>query len=138
MFLLLLLARLCSAETLWAASAAEGVRWPEVTAVSVSLQPGDEVEVLARQGDLVRVRKGVNYGWVQAGTLTDVAPPKPEGVPAEGADLFPGSTGEPVEGTAPADGAAPAEGTAPAEGAAPTTPAAPAGTAPAGAPPAPK
>lgn len=111
MFLLLLLARLCSAETLWAATAAEGVRWPEATAVSVSLQPGDEVEVLARQAGLVRVRKGVNFGWVKPDALTDVEPPKAEGVPGDAGDLFPGFAvepgGTPVEGAAPATPAAP-------------------------------
>ena len=79
MFLLLL--SLVRAEDLWATGAVDAVRWPDVTAVSVSLAEGDRVEVLAREGDKVRIRKGTDFGWVPAASLTDVEPPKPESVP---------------------------------------------------------
>ncbi len=63
------------AETLWARVAADGARWPDApTPVSVHLVVNDEVEVLVKQGARVRVRKGTDFGWVDASTLTDVAP----------------------------------------------------------------
>jgi hypothetical protein len=69
------------AETMWAAAPAEGVRWPEVTAVSVHLAAGDEVDVLVKKGDLARVRKGTDFGWVPQSALTAEAP---AAVPADG------------------------------------------------------
>jgi hypothetical protein len=64
------------AETLWARVAVDGARWPDApTPVSVHLVLNDEVEVLAKQGARVRVRKGTDFGWVDAAALTDVAPP---------------------------------------------------------------
>lgn len=79
--MLLFLFSLAFAEDLWAASSTEGVRWPDVTTVSVTLVEGDKVEVLARDGDKVRVRKGTDFGWVAAATLTNVEPllPPPTG-----------------------------------------------------------
>ncbi|MDP2309437.1 MAG: hypothetical protein Q8P18_25675 [Pseudomonadota bacterium] len=76
MFLLLL----CShafAEDLWALAPVEGVRWPDVTTVSVTLTEADRIEVLVRDGEKVRVRKGTDFGWVAASALTDVEPVKP-------------------------------------------------------------
>lgn len=86
MSLLLLLVQLAHAETRWAAADAEGVRWPDATVVSVKLATGDEVEVLATDGDKVRVRKGVEFGWVAAASLTTVAPAKPEPI-GDGGEL---------------------------------------------------
>jgi hypothetical protein len=84
----LLLFSLALAEDLWAVAPAEGVRWPDVPTVSVKLTAGDEVEVMVRDGDKVRVRKGNDFGWVAATALTDVAPPKVE-------DAGPPGAGEP-------------------------------------------
>lgn len=86
----LLLLSLLHAEDLWATGAVEGVRWPDVTAVSVTLAQGDRVEVLAREGDKVRVRKGTDFGWVPAASLTEVEPPKVEGLPGGLPTDFPG------------------------------------------------
>lgn len=69
------------AESRWATAAAEGARWPgggAGAAVTLRLEPGEEVELLAMEGDLARVRKGADFGWVPASALTEVAPPKPE------------------------------------------------------------
>jgi len=66
---LLLLCSFAFAEDLWAVAPVEGVRWPDVTTVSVSLEEADRVEVLVRDGEKVRVRKGTNFGWVAASAL---------------------------------------------------------------------
>jgi hypothetical protein len=71
---LVFLISLAFAEDLWAVSNVEGVRWPDVTTVSVTLLEGDKVEVLLRDGDRVRIRKGTDFGWVAATALTNVEP----------------------------------------------------------------
>lgn len=70
------------AETRWATADTEAVRWPDSTTVTLKLADDDEVEVLATEGDKVRVRKGADFGWVPANSLSTEAPPKaPEGQP---------------------------------------------------------
>ncbi len=77
----LALSGVAHAETLWARVATDGSRWPDApTPVSLHLIVNDEVEVLVRQGALVRVRKGTDFGWVDVSTLTNMEPPK---APAE-------------------------------------------------------
>ena len=76
--LLSLLSSFGFAETLYASAPVEGVRWPDASAVTVKLAPGDEVEVLVRDGALARVRKGANFGWVAAASLTAEKPVVPE------------------------------------------------------------
>ncbi len=68
----LLLASLAFAQTLTATQATSGVRWPGEKGVSVTLKEGEEVEVVAENADksLVRVRKGTDFGWVDATMLT--------------------------------------------------------------------
>lgn len=75
---------LAHAETLYAVGAVEAVRWPDATAVSLRLAPGDEVEVLVRDGGKVRVRRGTDFGWVAEAAL-QAEPPAVEPPPAEGA-----------------------------------------------------
>jgi hypothetical protein len=74
---LLFLVSLCFAETNWTTGATTGTRWPDVAAVSLTLAAGDEVEVVLRDGDKVRVRKGSDFGWVASGALTSQEPPPP-------------------------------------------------------------
>lgn len=85
--MLFVLFSLAFAEDLWAVAPAEGVRWPDVTTVSVTLAEGDKVEVLVRDGDKVRVRKGTDFGWVAATALTNVEPTVPTLPGAEGGEL---------------------------------------------------
>jgi hypothetical protein len=74
-FFLAFLVRLASAETLYTASPVTAARWPDSDRpVAFPLEAGDRVEVLARQGDKVRVSKGPDFGWVLASALTDKAP----------------------------------------------------------------
>lgn len=77
------------AETLYAATAAEGVRWPDVAVVTVDVAPGDPVEVLARDGDRVRVRKGTAFGWVPAAALVSTPPATPPSDAPPPAELSP-------------------------------------------------
>ncbi len=104
--MLLLLAAFAFAEDLWAVAPAEGVRWPDVTAVSLRLAEGDKVEVLVRDGEKVRVRKGTDFGWVAATALTNVEPAAPAGLGLEGFPDFKLTTpdGTPIE-SAPAESA---------------------------------
>lgn len=84
---LLFLCSIAFAEDLWAVAPVEGVRWPDVTTVSVTLTEADRVEVLVRDGEKVRVRKGTDFGWVAASALTNVEPVKPTVEGAEGDEI---------------------------------------------------
>ena len=93
MHLLALLASLALAETLYATAPTTAQRWPdEGKGVTVTLQPGDAVEVVARQGEKVRVKKGAEFGWVPASALsaTAPAPALPIDVDAEAVPEAPG------------------------------------------------
>ena len=75
MHLLALLASFALAETLYANAPTTAQRWPdEGKGVTVTLQPGEAVEVVARQADKVRVKKGAEFGWVPASALSVTAP----------------------------------------------------------------
>lgn len=53
----------------------ELLRWPDATVVSATVNAGDEVEILARgDGGLVRVRRGMDFGWIQESRLAESAP----------------------------------------------------------------
>lgn len=81
------------AETRWAASPADGTRWSDASGgATVHLVAGDEVEVLATQGALVRVRKGTDFGWVAGTALTTTAPATPNPAPP---DSVPGTPAAP-------------------------------------------
>ena len=51
------------------------LRWPDSKETSLELKKGDTVEIVAT-GDngLVRVRKGTDFGWIDASKLGPVAP----------------------------------------------------------------
>ncbi|MES2644516.1 MAG: hypothetical protein V4850_33825 [Myxococcota bacterium] len=98
---LLLLCSFAFAEDLWAVAPVDGMRWPDMTTVSVSLEEADRVEVLVRDGEKVRVRKGTNFGWVAASALTNVEPIAPPVEGAEG-DELPDFTIPGAEETTPA------------------------------------
>jgi hypothetical protein len=98
---LLLVSTLAFAEDLWATAPTEGVRWPDVATVSVTLVEGDKVEVLMRDDEKVRVRKGTDFGWVAAASLTNVEPVKPL-VEGEEGGALPSFTLPGAEETAPA------------------------------------
>lgn len=46
------------------------LRFPDGAAMGATVTPGDQLEVLAVKGDLVRVRKGIDMGWAPVGKLT--------------------------------------------------------------------
>ena len=93
MHLLALLASLAFAETLYATAPTTAQRWPdEGKGVTVTLQAGEAVEVVARQGEKVRVKKGADFGWVPAASLaaTPPAPALPIDVDADALPEAPG------------------------------------------------
>jgi hypothetical protein len=68
---------LAFAEDAWVVNATELVRWPETVTPNApvrSLEVNDKVEVVLRDGAQVRVRKGIDFGWVPATALTDKEP----------------------------------------------------------------
>jgi hypothetical protein len=82
----LLLASLAFAESLQATQPVACTRWPGEKGISLALQPGDEVEVVAREGTRVRVRKGTEYGWAEESALTPVAAAPTDAIATETAD----------------------------------------------------
>lgn len=63
-----------SANVVYAASGGPALRWPGQEASSFVVSEGDRLEVVVRQGELIRVRRGTDFGWVAAGTVTDTPP----------------------------------------------------------------
>lgn len=63
-------------ETHWLSRAEPLLRWPGAQAVIATLDAGAEVTVVLRDGDQVRVRHGLDFGWVPAEALL-AAPPAP-------------------------------------------------------------
>ncbi len=99
---LVLLASLAFAQNLYATQATSGVRWPGEKGVSLTLKEGEEVEVVSENADktLLRVRKGTDFGWVDATLLAPQAPGDLGGV--LDADLGALSEGTPAPETTPA------------------------------------
>lgn len=67
------------ARLVWATAPVSGLRWPGSTAISLSAEAGARLEVVAEEGELLRVRLGTSFGWVpkssvQATEPTPVAP----------------------------------------------------------------
>ncbi len=50
------------------------VRWPDGDAAVTSLPAGTEVEVVMQEGDKIRVRKDLDFGWVAADAVGTQAP----------------------------------------------------------------
>lgn len=65
-------------------------RFADAEVPGPELKSGDEVVVLFREGERVRVRKGTGYGWVDADTVS----PFPQGGPAASAPLVRPPSGE--------------------------------------------
>lgn len=79
--LIVLLSGVAMAEDLWTTDAVAMKRWPGAAVdnpVVKNVPEGTTVEVVLRDGDLVRVRVGGDLGWVAADMLTDEAPAIPE------------------------------------------------------------
>ncbi len=74
---LLLVPGIAHAEPGWVTLAGDALRWPDAKVVSTPLAIGDEVEVVLRDGDQVRVRKGTDFGWFPAASLSATAPVAP-------------------------------------------------------------
>ena len=69
-------------EERYATAAVDLARWPGSDVISTALKAGDKVEIVVDDGDLVRVRRGAEFGWVKASALSDTAP-EAEAPPAE-------------------------------------------------------
>lgn len=75
--MLLLLLSTAFAEDAWLTDPVDMVRWPDGEAVTVkTLTSGAKVEILVQDegAELVRVRSGIDFGWVPADTLTTEQP----------------------------------------------------------------
>lgn len=60
--------------TWWITEATPLQRWPDGGPAVRTLAKGDEVEVIVREGDLVRVRKELDFGWVPSSALSEQPP----------------------------------------------------------------
>ncbi len=69
-FAALLLPSLAMAENAWLTREVEALRWPDAENVTVKLDSGDQVTVIYRLDDLVRVRKDDRHGWVPQDALS--------------------------------------------------------------------
>ena len=72
---MLLLLTVAFAEDAWLTSDAELVRWPDGDPIVVkSLDEGARVEIVVEDELPVRVRSGIDFGWVPATMLTTEEP----------------------------------------------------------------
>jgi len=72
---MLLLLTVAFAEDAWLTSDADLVRWPDGEAIVVkSLVEGAKVEIVTEDEVLVRVRSGIDFGWIPASMLTEEEP----------------------------------------------------------------
>lgn len=62
------------ARLVWATTPLAGLRWPGAAAVSLSAEAGARLEVVAEEGDLLRVRLGTSFGWVPKAGVQDTEP----------------------------------------------------------------
>lgn len=58
----------------WLTTAVDADRFADREGFGPALEQGDEVEVVLRDGERVRVRSGNDFGWVPASALSDVPP----------------------------------------------------------------
>ena len=72
--ILLALPSLAAAEDAWLQTDIQALRWPDAQNISARLQEGDQVVVIYRTEDLVRIRKGSDFGWVPPSALSDQDP----------------------------------------------------------------
>lgn len=62
------------ARLVWATTPLAGLRWPGAAAISLSAEAGARLEVVAEEGDLLRVRLGTSFGWVPKVGVQDTEP----------------------------------------------------------------
>ena len=78
--MLLVLVGVALAAPRWVAEPVSATRWPDVTVTTIELRAGDEVELVLTDGAKARVRKGADFGWVNAAALV-ATPPQAPGLP---------------------------------------------------------
>ena len=66
----------------WTTAEVKLKRWPDAEAISATLAPDRKVEVIYEDGDWVRVRDVLNFGWAPRASLTATAPASEDGEPA--------------------------------------------------------
>jgi hypothetical protein len=74
LLLLLSLAFAQDPEQAWLVEDATALRFPDAEVPGPELDANERVTVLFREGDLVRVRAGDEYGWVPSAKITTTAP----------------------------------------------------------------
>lgn len=68
---------LAPAADAWLAADAPLLRWPDAEIVVSQLTAGTQVELLVEQDGRWRVRKGADFGWLPAASLTATNPAPP-------------------------------------------------------------
>jgi len=81
-----------AADFVWVVTAAKATRWIEQDSPEIGeTEVGKRLELLARKGERLRVRvTGSKFGWIDAATVTDQEPAKPEGEDGGEGDGLPG------------------------------------------------
>lgn len=63
-----------SSAVVYAVSGGPALRWPGQELASFQVSVGDRLEVVLRQDDLIRVRRGTDFGWVSPSAVSDTPP----------------------------------------------------------------
>jgi hypothetical protein len=79
----------------YAVAPAQGLRWPGGDARSLPVEAGARLEIIAEDGDLIRVREGTRFGWLPRAAVTS-APPAPAAAGLPPAPAIPGAPAAPT------------------------------------------
>ncbi|MBL8617650.1 MAG: hypothetical protein JNM72_18730 [Deltaproteobacteria bacterium] len=89
------------AKVVYALAPAQGLRWPGAEARSLPVEAGARLEIIAEDGDLIRVREGTRFGWLPRAAVTST-PPAPAAAPGlPPAPMVPGAPAAPAIPAAP-------------------------------------
>lgn len=58
----------------WVVKEVSATRFSDADTATLALKPGEKVQVIAEAGELVRVQKGFDFGWVPVAAVTEQEP----------------------------------------------------------------
>ena len=82
-------------KVVYAVAPAQGLRWPGGEARSLPVEAGARLEIIAEDGDLIRVREGTRFGWLPRAAVSS-APPATEAAGLPPAPAIPGAPAAPT------------------------------------------
>ena len=82
--LLLLISSSLAGDTVWAIEDVQSTRFPDADTPGLLVEAGDELEIVYREGDRIRIKKSIEFGWIPADKVTEEAPAEDAEEPSPG------------------------------------------------------